>query len=541
MDLIITIIAFLVIFSVLVLIHEWGHFFTARKAGIKVEEFGFGLPPRIWGKKKGETLYSINWIPFGGFVKLLGEDSRDPKLAKDKRSFIAKPPRVRILVICAGVIMNFLLAYVLLTVGFIMGIKPLILSGDDVIARLNDGTIETTPGFVIKEVKKDTPAEKAGLQSGDRIVAIDHKEILSADELETMQKSTNKTQHVIDFERGSEQKELTLEPDQKMGLGFATYETMFLPRVEILNVKAGSAAALAGLQPADVILKINDKSVYYLDEYLDAIRSAGTLTFMVQRGYEIENMQVQLSQSAAVVMSGIFPNTPAEAAGVQKGDVLVSMDGQTFATPEDVIAYNKGKANQKVHYVYDRHGQPFEADITPSADGLIGVGLSTVFSYENQELSVFTTDSVVSVTMIHDVQYPFWIAPIQAFEESWRLSALTAGMFVNVIHQVITQFSVPEGVSGPVGIAQLTYQFVQEGALSLMRFMALLSLSLAIINILPLPALDGGRLLFIIIEVVTGKRVSSKVEAFIHAVGFIFLMLLIFAVTYNDILRLLPR
>lgn len=90
MEFIVTAIVFVLIFSVLVLIHEWGHFAAARRAGIKVEEFGFGLPPRIWGKKKGETLYSINAIPFGGFVKLLGEDSRDPKLLKNKRSFIAK-------------------------------------------------------------------------------------------------------------------------------------------------------------------------------------------------------------------------------------------------------------------------------------------------------------------------------------------------------------------------------------------------------------------------------------------------------------------
>lgn len=541
MDLLITAIAFLLIFSLLVIIHECGHFFMARKAGIKVEEFGFGLPPRIWGVKKGETLYSFNWIPFGGFVKLLGEDSRDPKLAKDKRSFIAKPARTRILVIVAGVVMNFLLAYVLLTIGFIIGIKPLILSGDDVIARLNDGTIETSTGFVVKDVTKDSPAAKAGVMVNDKVVALDQKTLVTNDELTNLLKSKNEKPHTLSVERGSERLDLMLEADQKQGLGFSTFEIMFLPRVQILNVKSNSAAAMAGLMPSDIILKINDQPVYYLDEYLTAVRSAGTLNFMVQRGNEIQNIQVKMVQSPAVVMSGIFPGTPAEKVGVEKGDLLISIDGQQFGTPEEVIAYTKLKANKPVHYIFDRHGEMKEFDITPSEQGLIGVGLSTVFSFENQELSVYTTDSPVSVLLIHDVQYPFWVAPVKAFEESGRLAVLTTQMFGNVIRQVVTQFSVPEGVAGPVGIAQLTYQFVQEGPMSLMRFVALLSLSLAIINILPLPALDGGRLLFIVIEVVTGKRVSTKIEAVIHAAGFLLLIALIFAVTYNDILRLLPR
>ena len=113
----ITVIVFVLVFSVLVLVHEFGHFYMAKKSGIKVEEFGFGLPPRVLGKKKGETIYSINAVPFGGFVRMYGEDSKNSKYLKSKRSFAAKPLRSRILVVTAGVIMNFLLAWFLLFIG----------------------------------------------------------------------------------------------------------------------------------------------------------------------------------------------------------------------------------------------------------------------------------------------------------------------------------------------------------------------------------------------------------------------------------------
>src|SRR3989344_884285 len=117
------IIVFIIILSILVLIHEFGHFFMAKRSGIGVEEFGFGLPPRAWGKKIGETIYSINWLPFGGFVKLVGEDSTD-KRREDKNSFYVKPIGQRASVVVAGVFMNFLLAIAIFyIVVFALGYK----------------------------------------------------------------------------------------------------------------------------------------------------------------------------------------------------------------------------------------------------------------------------------------------------------------------------------------------------------------------------------------------------------------------------------
>lgn len=518
----ITAIAFLVIFSALVLIHEWGHFYAARRAGVKVEEFGFGLPPRIWGKKRGETLYSLNWIPFGGFVKLLGEDAHDPKVLKDKRSFASKRPRTRLLIIVAGVFMNFLLAWGLLTVGFTFGIQPLIVGPDDVLNGLANGSIKTSPGVLVKAVSDGSP-----LQVGDRLLLMNGRDIASYQQLIATESAT------FSVEREGSLLEITAGAQD-----FTPYELLYLPRVVMSDVKPESSSAEAGLQMGDIILELNDQQIYFMDEYEMAVRGQSQLTYTILRDNEVKNFEVTLPDSGTVVLSTIFPDSPAEKAGMLKGDIILSAQGETIRTPEQLVALTQAKRGEDLLYEIQRGGEVLELTVRPNEEGLVGVGLSIVQPFANDELSVYAGDAVESVLEISDVRYSVWLAPVKALEETGRLSVLTLDMFGNVLKQLVTQFSVPEGVAGPVGIAQLTYTFVQEGVLSLLRFMALLSLSLAIINILPFPALDGGRAFFILIEVLFGRRLGYRFEAVIHTVGFLVLMGLIFAVTYNDILRL---
>lgn len=174
-----SIIIFIITLLVLVLIHEFGHFLVAKKFGIKVEEFGFGIPPRIWGKKIGETLYSINWLPFGGFVRLLGEDEVDTVTVDKKgrsRDFRAKPVSQRILVVIAGVLMNLVLAWTLFYV---------------VIISQNFKIIYPTPsqGVYIFKTEKGFPAERAGVKEGDKLVAIENQEISDIDQARQIIKS----------------------------------------------------------------------------------------------------------------------------------------------------------------------------------------------------------------------------------------------------------------------------------------------------------------------------------------------------------------
>ena len=166
MDLII----FVVALSVLVLVHEWGHFVAARKTGVKVEEFGLGLPPRIVGKKIGQTVYSLNWLPIGGFCKLLGEDasaSSGKVIGKNKtESFEYKKPWQKLLIVLGGVLMNLVLAVVIFSVVYtILGVP-----------------VETNRVSVVG-VSKDSPAEKIGLKEKDIILGVNEKEIKKSEEL----------------------------------------------------------------------------------------------------------------------------------------------------------------------------------------------------------------------------------------------------------------------------------------------------------------------------------------------------------------------
>ncbi|MEK7121574.1 MAG: site-2 protease family protein, partial [Patescibacteria group bacterium] len=175
----ITVIIFIIVLGVLVFVHEFGHFIFAKRAGMKVEEFGFGFPPRIWGIKKGETVYSINLIPFGGFVKILGEEGEQ---RDNPRSFSSKPFGPRLKVIIAGVTMNFFLAVVLLMITNFFGLRIGII--DDTTALIaRDKQVQ------IIEVSKDSPADKAGIKLLDEVSGFklngSFQAVLNAEDVQT--------------------------------------------------------------------------------------------------------------------------------------------------------------------------------------------------------------------------------------------------------------------------------------------------------------------------------------------------------------------
>lgn len=538
MSYLLAVIAFIVIFSILILIHEFGHFIMAKRAGIKVEEFGFGLPPRMWGKKKGETIYSINWIPFGGFVRMLGEDQADPKALKSKRSFAAQSMRARVFVIVAGVAMNFLLAWLLMWVGFTAGMQPL-LGPDDVLPAVNSGQIILEQGVKIKSVDADSLAATAGFKADDLIYSINRSKI-DANNLAAITKDPSKDFGVI-----RDGKSVTLQipavdlskgPSQKLGLVF--YDFGDFPRVRIYDLKPNTVAYHAGLRSEDVILSVNGEQIFGIPQYESLIRGVPKLEYTVLRDGLVQQIIVERTNARQVIISGVLLDSPADKAGLKNQDIVLTINGKKFNDSQEVVNYVQEHRAEQLAYMIDRGGTQLFYQIKPEG-GRIGIMLSELMSYtDDQGISLYNTDQLASVKEIKNVQYPFHVAVYKSLGETWKMAKTTAQMFAGFISGLVSRGEIPETVSGPIGIAQMTHTFVQEGWIPLLRFVAVLSLSLAVINILPFPALDGGRLLFIVIEFIIGRRINQRWENYIHALGYFLIMALILIVTYSDIMKL---
>lgn len=354
----------LLVFSVIILVHEGGHFFTALKFGVKVEEFGIGIPPRAKIlKKKNGIIYSLNWIPFGGFVRMYGEDDATVS-RRNKKAFSAKKVWQRMLIVVAGVFMNFVLAWGFLTIGYTAGMHPILLP----------------------------------------------------------------------------------------------------------------------------------------TEYEQAVQD-GLLT-------------------RSLVVTEITEDSFAQAGGVQVDDVIIAVNGTAISQGEQLREILEQNKDAQIVYTLDRAGAELELPVQLDAEGKSG--LMVAEAYES-----------------HEVQYPFYQAPVVALSDVGRLSITTVRFTVDFFENLVLHQELQDNVGGPVKIGQMTYELVLWGSfIDILRFAALISLSIGVINLIPLPALDGGRFLFLAIEAVAGRPVNQNFEALIHAFGFLLLLLLLIVITYRDVFSL---
>ena len=370
-----TIITFILVLSLLVFVHELGHFWVARKFGLKPKEFGFGFPPRAWGVYKNkdgkwktvrggkeaedaaDTVYSINWIPIGGFVNV-GEDEEE---SDNPNHFINKPIWQRATILSAGVTMNVVLAAVLIIIGLMIGLPQVIDEDIDVRAKVSDKRIQ------IVQVLPNSPAKAAGVKMGDIITGINENQ-------------------------------------------FTKYEA--------------------------------------LQQFVDE-RTGQELSYKIKRGRE--EMVVQV-------------------------------------IPEIMEETGKG-----------------------------GIG--------------------IAIAETGTVKYPWYLAITEGIKTTFILIWVIILAFYELFKNLIIGNGVSAELAGPVGIAALTGQMARMGFVYVLQFTALLSINLAIINFLPIPALDGGRVLFLIIEKIRRKSMKRKLEAGLNQAFFILLMLLVLIVTFRDVAR----
>lgn len=360
-----SIVLFVVILALLIFVHELGHFLVAKRAGIRVDEFGIGFPPRLWSKKVGETVYSVNAFPVGGFVKIFGENPDEESIrGKDSaRSFVHKPKWQQAAVVSAGVIFNLLFAWVLLSVGFMAGVPY---SADDSYygSRVKDAEL------TIISVAEHSPAFSAGLKSGDHILSLSAgKEVLETQEMQAVQ---------------------------------------------------------------------------------NFIASHDEIIIAYQRG---EGMHT------------------------------------TIVRPESGLV-----------------------------DGRHAIG--------------------ISMDMAGTLTLPAYDAVAMGFTTTLALTGQTIIGLLDFFKQMIFGNADFSSVSGPVGIVRIVSDASVLGLVHLISLTALISINLAVINLFPFPALDGGRLFFIIIETIKGSPIKPVVTNMVNGIGFVILILLMVLITYSDIVKI---
>lgn len=543
MQLLLTIFAFIIILSVLVLLHELGHYYFARKADVRVDEFGFGLPPRVWGKKIGETIYSVNLLPFGGFVRLFGENPQEPGMATDPRSFASKTLRQRFSIVFAGVAMNLILAIVLLAFGFFFGIKPLLVDSHDIFQAIEQGNLVVRSGFTIEKIAEGSVGQRAGLQPGDIFAEVNGGAVLDSKVVTQALAAADTVGLDLRVRRGDSMVKIMIPKEEfaqeKKELGITFYDNFVLPRVGIQSVKPNSDAAKSGLQAGDILIAVNNTPIYSLEDFQSTFLTSKSFTVRYQRDFKEYESVITFPQRKSVTISEILAGSSAEKAGFQKGDVIIQVQRKEVNNPTEVIQLlqEAKAAREPAQFLIEREEKLVTLYVNAGADGTYGLQVAPIV---NQNIDMVTSELSVptSILELKPVSYSFFGSIGMALKETYRLGTATVSMFGGLLTEVFSRFDVPEGVAGPVGIAQMTGVFVQEGFLSVIRFMAMLSLSLAILNLLPFPGLDGGRLLFILIELVAGRRVDQRIEQVIHAIGAILLIIIILLVTYKDIVRL---
>lgn len=368
-DKLMSILIFIAILLILVVSHEFGHFIVAKKSGIRVDEFSFGFPPKIFGKKIGETTYNFNALPFGGYVKIFGENGDDPSVVTSeddrKRSFTSKPKYIQAMVLLAGVVMNFLVAWLLLSVGYMSGLPSSV-------AMAPQGVQISNQYLTITSVVKGSPAEQATLKAGDKLLSL-------------------KT-------------------------------------------------------PTDITATPSAESVQY---------------------------------------------------------------------------FIKKHANDPIQVEILRGSEAKEINVTPisNKEGVPAIG--------------------IAMDTIGTLKLPIHKAVWEGLKLTTDLTIGTAVGFYKLIVGALTGTGDMSSVTGPIGIVGVVGDAAKFGFIYLLSFTALISVNLAVINLLPFPALDGGRLLFLLIEKIKGSRIKPEIANVVNMVGFGLLMILMVFITYHDIIKLI--
>ncbi len=454
MQFLVSIGAFLVAVGIMVTVHEFGHYWVARRCGVKVLRFcvGFGRP--LWRRRFGadETEWMIAALPLGGYVKMLDEREVEVDASERHRAFNRQTVGRRAAVVAAGPAVNILLAAVMYSAMFMLGVQGLVPK--------------------VGEVGDDTPAAEAGFRPGERIVSIDGVATPSWSEA-----------RLVLLDRGLAGRAEPVPVTVRGEDGYEASRRLDVSGISLAERGANPVARL-GLQP-----------------------------WFPERPARITRVEA---------------DSPAAAAGLQAGDRVVRAGGAAIADWQDLVRYVRARPSETVELVVEREGTRERLELTPArrgsgdaARGYIGAAGPEMSEAEREQL--FTT-----------VRHGPLAAIGEGMTKTWDMTTLT----LRVLWGLVTGTASLSNISGPVSIAQFAGQSAQIGLATFLGFIGLISISIGILNLLPIPVLDGGHLLYYAIEAVTGSPLSERAQMMGQQIGISLLFALLALALYNDFVRL---
>ncbi|OFZ80675.1 MAG: hypothetical protein A2603_05830 [Bdellovibrionales bacterium RIFOXYD1_FULL_55_31] len=538
-----SLLGFIIILGPLVIVHEFGHYVFARLFGVKAEVFSVGFGPKLWKRQCGETELRVSAIPLGGYVKLLGED-RDAELSPEeqKRALHRQAPWKRFLIFFGGPLFNFLLAIVV----FMM----ILAIGEPKVAN------------VVGRVVQGSAAEKAGFRSGDEILSVNGKPIKGFEEILTVvNESPGKpVQFELKHPGASETVSISATPTAESG--FTLYgeltrvgeiDGLYVnPRAAVIGISdPSSPAAKAGLTTGDLITAIDDKPVGSWEQ-LEAIYSAApvgaTLKFKIKKVKTSALVEAAFVKPADSLLSlgdvlGLrsselfvekpVAQSPAENAGVQAGDRLIGIGDkhvQSFFELKDRVQ-KSGETEGKIRLLFERGGKTQAITITPTATPVRDPLLKKTTQYTIGVVPMLLLSE--PATFVERVWNPFALV----YQGTERVVTFTWRNLVSIRKMFTGDVSVAT-LGGPIMIGKIAGESLSRGLTAFLATMAILSIGLGVLNILPVPVLDGGHLLLLAIETVRGKPLTIRTMEIIQLVGLSLILLLMIVVIKNDIARL---
>jgi regulator of sigma E protease len=547
------IVALVVMLGPLIFVHELGHFLVAKLFDVKVLRFSLGFGPAIGlGRWKlafrgGETEYVAAWFPLGGYVKMVGENpetggeaGHDPEemLApgEEHRAFNHKPVWQRLLILFAGPGMNLLL--------------PILIF----VAVLGVGMPRPAP--VVGLVESGSPAERAELRVGDRIEAVAGEPVRWWNDVEEAIRTRAGESVPIRVERDGRPLELTLPVEARSGLdeygtstqvGFAGLGHGRLPAV-VGVVDANAPVTRTELRSGDVVRSIDGVAAEDWNGFATryAAASGETVRLAVERAgaADAEPTKLELEVPAlgsvealgivpaTVLVGQVGPDTPASRAGLEPGDLIVTVDGRPVGSFGSFSEQVRAGGGKPLDVVYARAGERREVTITPEKkEADIGVGIPE----ERYLIGIGappTTLAVPGVMGVERERNPLVAIP-RAVGMTWDLTRTFLGGFVKIAKGEVSR----KQLAGPIGIARIANSAIERGWQAYLSTLVLISINLAILNLLPIPVLDGGQALLIAVEGVKRSPLSLRTREVVQQVGVTFLIMLMALAFWNDLSR----